>query len=439
MDEYNMSIELNDKIDKHLFLLCPNNSGSTFIQEAFRNCKKVAVLDDEGQFIPGFQSETSSKHNLDFIFTLQPKLFENQKSDNEWHANEYYWDQVWNKNNPNADWKFEKSPPNILRPHLLLDCFVNVSFLIMVRNPYAMAESILRANPNASIEDIGNHVLNCLTIQRKNCYLRGNNFIFTYEDMCNRPEWVESQIKTKFEIEDFALIADSDKHSKVKNNSVKNYNDEQISRLKKYQIVELNKIFATASDTLDFWGYSILEVDDIGFNVKEIFDYNILNLKDKVLSIPEEEWFKFEKRNESYEEHKSTHAICIYSEADDEDEVYAEKIKNDELLKLFNDELKSLNAEYLNVYKQGRMSRILLARLDENSKIPFHGDSGKHLNYCRRTHIPIVTNENTDFYVDAEKYNFKEGVVYEFDNTRIHSVYNNSDQKRIHMIIDWKY
>ena len=435
-----MDIEhLSDKIIKHLFLLCPNNSGSTFIQESFRNCKKVAVLDDEGQFTPGFQGEISDTHNLNHIFTLKSRIFENQKGLNEWHANEYYWDQIWDKNNPDADWKFEKSPPNILRPHLILDCFINVSFIIMVRNPYAMAESILRANPNASIQDIGNHVLNCLTIQRKNCYLKGNNLIFTYEDMCDRPEWVETQIKTKFEIDDFVLSANIDHHSKIKSKSVKNYNDEQISRLKKYHIIELNEIFSTATDTLDFWGYSIVEVNEIGFNVNELFEHDVTQLKEKVLSISEEDWFKFEKRNESFIEHNSTHSICLYSEAEEGDEVYSEKIKNEEFLKLFGDDLKALNEKYLNKYKSGRMSRILLARLDEFSKIPSHNDSGIHLNSCRRTHIPIVTNDDVEFYVNDEQYSFKENMVYEFDNTKKHAVYNNSEHKRVHMIVDWSY
>jgi hypothetical protein len=257
--------------------------------------------------------------------------------------------------------------------------------------------------------------------------------------MCNRPEWVETQIKTKFEIDDFVLSANTDHHSKVKSNSVKNYNDEQISRLKKYHIIELNKIFNTATDTLDFWGYSILEANEIGFNVNELFEHDITQLKEKVLNISEEDWLKFKKRNDSFIEHSSTDAICLYSEAEEGDEVYAEKIKNEEFLKLFVDDLKALNEKYLSVYKFGRMSRILLTRLDVHSKIPSHNDSGIHLNYCRRTHIPIVTNDDVEFYVNDKLYSFKENMVYEFDNTKKHAVYNNSDHKRIHMIIDWSY
>jgi lipopolysaccharide/colanic/teichoic acid biosynthesis glycosyltransferase len=98
-----------------------------------------------------------------------------------------------------------------------------------------------------------------------------------------------------------------------------------------------------------------------------------------------------------------------------------------------------LNEKYLNKYKSGRISRILLARLDENSKISSHNDSGKHLNYCRRTHIPIVTNDDVEFYVNNQKYSFKENMVYEFDNTKEHAVHNNSEHKRIHMIVDWSY
>ena len=115
----------------------------------------------------------------------------------------------------------------------------------MVRNPYAMAESLLRANPKASIQDIGNHVLNCLTIQRKNCYLRGNNLIFTYEDMCNRPEWVEQQVKDRFKIEDFSLsVNKTGKDSQEKLSFIIGLTFKEARLLREYMVYIIHDLFA---------------------------------------------------------------------------------------------------------------------------------------------------------------------------------------------------
>ena len=54
-----------------------------------------------------------------------------------------------------------------------------------------------------------------------------------------------------------------------------------------------------------------------------------------------------------------------------------------------------------------------------------------------RTHIPIITNENVEFQVGGEPLNLKVGEVWEINNARVHAVYNKSNQKRLHMIIDY--
>lgn len=429
---------------KHLFLLCPNNSGSSYINECFKNSKYVSTLENEGQDEFNFFGKKARdfEDNISFIFTKKARDFEDDDYI-QWLRTEAGWTEKWELNNPDAEWRFQKSPPDILRPHILIDVFVNLSFLIMVRNPYAMAESIMRSNPNASIEDIANHCIDCLILQRKNNYLVGNNFCFKYEDMCERPEWVENNIREKYKIEDFSLKLL--KTQKIKNkydSSLVNKNDEQIKRLKNHQIKVLNSVFEKYKDTIDYWGYTLLDADQEGFFVNEILEIDNSKIKEKVLSIDKNQWFKDTKRQEYFIEHDKTESIILFSKPENTDDpIYGKKLIVDkELMTLFKEDFFDLFVKLKTHFSNsGEVGRILLAKLKANSSIPPQQDHGSHLEKCRRLHIPLVTNDKVDFIVDNNSYTLKEGFVYEFDNTRTHYVANNSDEDRIHLIIDWIY
>ena len=56
--------------------------------------------------------------------------------------------------------------------------------------------------------------------------------------------------------------------------------------------------------------------------------------------------------------------------------------------------------------------------------------------YSRRHHVPIITSEQTLFGVGTEKINMLEGECWEINNTRFHSVENDSDIDRVHLLID---
>jgi aspartyl/asparaginyl beta-hydroxylase (cupin superfamily) len=60
------------------------------------------------------------------------------------------------------------------------------------------------------------------------------------------------------------------------------------------------------------------------------------------------------------------------------------------------------------------------------------------LEFCNRTHIPIKTNDNVLFTVAGETINMKEGEIWEFNNQKYHSVHNNGDEDRWHLIIDYQ-
>jgi len=77
-----------------------------------------------------------------------------------------------------------------------------------------------------------------------------------------------------------------------------------------------------------------------------------------------------------------------------------------------------------------------LARLAPNSNIGDHKDRGLFLELCNRIHVPIVTNPKVKYVIDSQNYYWERGKVYEFDNTRMHGVRNESADYRIHLVIN---
>ncbi len=84
----------------------------------------------------------------------------------------------------------------------------------------------------------------------------------------------------------------------------------------------------------------------------------------------------------------------------------------------------------------GKAARILLIKLNANKNVTEHTDSGDYLNSVRRFHIPVITNDNVFYTVNNEKINMRVGECWEINNKKPHSVDNNSDEDRIHLLID---
>ena len=71
----------------------------------------------------------------------------------------------------------------------------------------------------------------------------------------------------------------------------------------------------------------------------------------------------------------------------------------------------------------------------ENKNIEEHCDFNE-LVLCHRIHIPIITNDQVIFHIDKIPFFLEEGKVYEINNQKLHSVENNSNFDRVHLIID---
>lgn len=88
---------------------------------------------------------------------------------------------------------------------------------------------------------------------------------------------------------------------------------------------------------------------------------------------------------------------------------------------------------------EGYVLRAMLVKLLKKRSIPTHIDSANEtLKKSKRIHIPIVTNPECIFTVGDDSINMKVGEIWEMNNDKMqHSVHNNGDEDRIHLIVDW--
>ena len=68
--------------------------------------------------------------------------------------------------------------------------------------------------------------------------------------------------------------------------------------------------------------------------------------------------------------------------------------------------------------------------------MPEHRDVNYHWYNRVRIHIPVITNSNVLFYCGDTHVHMEAGEAWIFDSWKKHRVENNSDQSRVHLVID---
>ena len=71
-----------------------------------------------------------------------------------------------------------------------------------------------------------------------------------------------------------------------------------------------------------------------------------------------------------------------------------------------------------------------------NTEQPVHIDPKVFHRFCKRIHIPLITNDNAYLQVQDEHYHLDAFSIYDFNNLVPHRSYNNGNSKRIHIIVD---
>lgn len=149
----------------------------------------------------------------------------------------------------------------------------------------------------------------------------------------------------------------------------------------------------------------------------------------------EYDWDTWSYRQKVYEPHVSTKSIPVYWSVESEILNNVIKIninkKYESILKILYDDLNFFCKEF-----DGSVIKIILSKLPKNQIISPHIDSGFLLVNSHRLHLPIITNSKVIFNINEIDYQMSENTWYEFDNTKPHFVLNNSEEDRIHLMVD---
>ena len=271
--------DLADTIATHLFGIAPNNSGSTFLKAAMETSRRTWNLVREGARATGFKGPQNWRSRAGvpatkLLWASEQRwldLFLNGRFD--WAAIRKAWYFEAFSLDPKASVFYTKTPEHLLLLPQLVRHFANAKFLFMVRDPYAVCESISRAyrtfygmdayralGPPAgrSVETAAaRHIVNCLLWQRRNIDAYGNRgTFFTYETMCDEPAGVEAQIQRLVPaIDDLKLNQRLD--VKRYDERLKNMNARQIESLTETQLTDINAVFEPHREVIEHFGYAL--------------------------------------------------------------------------------------------------------------------------------------------------------------------------------------
>ena len=274
--------DLEQLIRTHLFVVCPNNSGSSFLAAALGKCQATWRLPREGQFIRGFVGPVTTgsygheQHTPALLWASERKWLDlfAEPARYDWARSRKAWYFHARAHAADASVFVTKSPPHVLHVGQLARAFRNARFLFMVRNPYAVCEGICRryrtrlvrdfrrqfTEPGKSVEEAAAvHVVNCLAWQRRNIEMHSERSVFfTYEDMCDEPAAMTRKVQSLVpELDDLRLR----QRIAVKNydEPLTNMNERQIAALSGEEIAAFNRVFHKYRDTLSYFGYDLMD------------------------------------------------------------------------------------------------------------------------------------------------------------------------------------
>lgn len=83
------------------------------------------------------------------------------------------------------------------------------------------------------------------------------------------------------------------------------------------------------------------------------------------------------------------------------------------------------------------VGRTRLMKLDAGCEVPLHSDINYHWYKRVRVHIPITTTDTVIFQCANKRIHMAAGDCWIFDSWEFHKVENNSNQSRVHLVIDF--
>ena len=181
-------------------------------------------------------------------------------------------------------------------------------------------------------------------------------------------------------------------------------------------------------------------------NFRRVGSANIEPVKAMLGEVTAEQWEDQDARQQLYEAHRGAQAILLVHDGDFR---HIDPTRHP-ALELFLPVIRPVLGVTADHYDQspkgmeltrkfglGYFIRANFLRLMPGEAIAEHRDMNFSLAHAHRVHVPIITNDRVAFTVGGETLNLPEGEIYEINNRRPHSVRNEGDEPRVHLVLDY--
>lgn len=255
-------------IDSHLFIVAPNNSGSTVLRNAISASPAAWSLAREGQHVPGFSGPSTRGTGTRLIWASRPEGLARFAAPDayDWTRTRRAWHFQARSGGEAPSVLVVSSPPFLFTVDALAEAFEASRFVFLVRNPYAIAEGILRRASEQPIEpgeDIrtlaARHVIACFEQQRRNVEAhRHDGLLLRYEDLCADPDTAAARLSGLMPpLGELDLRAGAPAKG-LYDEPLRDMNAQQLAALSPQDIAILNRLFEPAAELLAWFGYERL-------------------------------------------------------------------------------------------------------------------------------------------------------------------------------------
>jgi hypothetical protein len=170
--------------------------------------------------------------------------------------------------------------------------------------------------------------------------------------------------------------------------------------------------------------------------VRELQPVDVTRLKNVVARISEDVWALEDAGKENAFEcfHHTRHIVFRFIQGSRDHRVFYDR----PLWRAWEGQVMPILRQAVTAYgfRDPVFPKVMLARLAAGYGIDRHTDGAGSNLYTHKIHIPLQTSEKAIFVVGDDAFHLREGIAYEVNNLRPHSVMNNGDLDRIHLIFE---
>lgn len=252
-------------IRRTLVVLAANNSGSTVLRNAIAQSTGCWHLPREAQHVPGFGGPSTRGEGTRLIWAASEDRLARHADPAryDWVRSWAAWCEAARAQRVDSEALVLSSPPFLFLAESLARALPDPRFVVLVRNPYAVAAGILKRADQQALragEDIRRlaaaHILACMERQRENVTSLGERAILLrYEDMCADPVVAAGRIERHCPSFAGLDLAGAVPVKGLTNEPLRDMNGDQLALLDESDLAVLEEPFARGADVLMHFGY----------------------------------------------------------------------------------------------------------------------------------------------------------------------------------------